>query len=262
MGGFTPFRPYIVYGRHHFDGEDVDELSFRKGEPLCVLEEDADPNDPNAGWWVAQTLEGDRGFVPNTYLTPKNLRHWDAAITDRLLAEGKRLLRRLELQSWMPATVQPLQTNQGSNRKSMAMKRISRIPLCNAARISIMSNTDSFRSSMTLAVGVRDSVSSMGTSMTMVGSRCGGAGGSGDLASDEVLPQTWTPADVLLWLESCGFAECLPLFTEHRIDGPRLLDLTLQGLKDMGVASLSMRIEILHCIESLKGRGSPALYGT
>lgn len=45
-----------------FEGKDPEDLPFRKGEILTILQKD------EAQWWTARNSKGDKGQVPVTYL--------------------------------------------------------------------------------------------------------------------------------------------------------------------------------------------------
>ncbi|KAJ3253221.1 polar growth protein [Boothiomyces macroporosus] len=56
----------IVYGKHNFAAEESDEISFKAGEPIIVLEKDEQFGD---GWWTGQNMNGDVGIFPMNFVT-------------------------------------------------------------------------------------------------------------------------------------------------------------------------------------------------
>ncbi|KAG6334334.1 hypothetical protein ID866_4758 [Astraeus odoratus] len=56
-----------VYALHDFHPEHEDEIGFRAGEPIEVIERDDQYND---GWWQGRNLEGKVGLFPQSYTTP------------------------------------------------------------------------------------------------------------------------------------------------------------------------------------------------
>ncbi|KAI9184465.1 hypothetical protein H9P43_003518 [Blastocladiella emersonii ATCC 22665] len=57
----------IVYAIHDFKAEDEDEVSFKAGEEIIVLERDAEFND---GWWMGRTQDGQIGLFPANFTSP------------------------------------------------------------------------------------------------------------------------------------------------------------------------------------------------
>ncbi|KAL7747098.1 hypothetical protein RI367_007594 [Sorochytrium milnesiophthora] len=57
--------PYeTVYAVHDFDAEDTDEISFKAGDVITVLEKDDEFGD---GWWMGRTTEGNIGLFPANF---------------------------------------------------------------------------------------------------------------------------------------------------------------------------------------------------
>ncbi|KAG2143625.1 hypothetical protein DEU56DRAFT_791632 [Suillus clintonianus] len=56
-----------VYALHDFQPEHEDEVSFRAGEPIEVIEKDDQYSD---GWWQGRNLAGKIGLFPKSYTTP------------------------------------------------------------------------------------------------------------------------------------------------------------------------------------------------
>ncbi|XP_040123486.1 nephrocystin-1 isoform X5 [Oryx dammah] len=49
-----------------FTAQQVGDLTFKKGEILCIIKKNSD------GWWMAKNAKGNKGLVPKTYLEPYN----------------------------------------------------------------------------------------------------------------------------------------------------------------------------------------------
>ncbi|KAL0950372.1 hypothetical protein HGRIS_010337 [Hohenbuehelia grisea] len=58
--------PEYVYGLHDFSPENEDEVPFRAGEPIEVVEKDDEYGD---GWWQGRNLAGKVGLFPQSYTT-------------------------------------------------------------------------------------------------------------------------------------------------------------------------------------------------
>ncbi|KAK9897457.1 hypothetical protein P389DRAFT_57275 [Cystobasidium minutum MCA 4210] len=54
----------VVYGAHEFEAENQDEISFKAGERIIVLEKDDQYHD---GWWQGENESGQRGLFPQNY---------------------------------------------------------------------------------------------------------------------------------------------------------------------------------------------------
>ncbi|KAI6127371.1 hypothetical protein EDD16DRAFT_1751122 [Pisolithus croceorrhizus] len=59
--------PEYVYAIHDFRPENEDEIAFRAGDPIEVIEKDDQYSD---GWWQGRNLEGKIGLFPGNYTTP------------------------------------------------------------------------------------------------------------------------------------------------------------------------------------------------
>ncbi|KAK4052151.1 hypothetical protein OIV83_002446 [Microbotryomycetes sp. JL201] len=58
----------VVYGAHPFEAENSDELSFRRGERIIVLQRDEDFGD---GWYEGKNEKGEQGLFPQSYTSPE-----------------------------------------------------------------------------------------------------------------------------------------------------------------------------------------------
>ncbi|PFH47127.1 hypothetical protein AMATHDRAFT_50532 [Amanita thiersii Skay4041] len=59
--------PDYVYALHDFFPENEDEISFRAGDRIEVIEKDEQYGD---GWWQGRNLEGNLGLFPQSYTAP------------------------------------------------------------------------------------------------------------------------------------------------------------------------------------------------
>ncbi|XP_068828915.1 nephrocystin-1 isoform X2 [Capricornis sumatraensis] len=55
---------YVALG--DFTAQQVGDLTFKKGEILCIIKKNPD------GWWMAKNAKGNKGLIPKTYLEPCN----------------------------------------------------------------------------------------------------------------------------------------------------------------------------------------------
>ncbi|XP_022914734.1 adapter molecule Crk [Onthophagus taurus] len=51
-----------VRGKYDFDGQDADDLPFKKGEILTIIKKDEEQ------WWTAKNSKGERGSIPVPYV--------------------------------------------------------------------------------------------------------------------------------------------------------------------------------------------------
>lgn len=58
----------ILFGQYQFDAEEDDEIGFKVGEPIILIEKDEKYND---GWWKGIKLNGSVGIFPSNYVTEK-----------------------------------------------------------------------------------------------------------------------------------------------------------------------------------------------
>ena len=60
----------VFVGLYDFDSRDKEELSFKKGEHLQIL------NRKYGDWWFARSLTTNKsGYIPKNYVTPDNNFH-------------------------------------------------------------------------------------------------------------------------------------------------------------------------------------------
>ncbi|KAJ3317877.1 polar growth protein [Boothiomyces sp. JEL0866] len=74
----------IVYGKHNFSAEESDEISFKAGEPIIVLEKDENFGD---GWWTGQNMNGDVGIFPMNFVTVNDTPNSAKSNLDMLLED-------------------------------------------------------------------------------------------------------------------------------------------------------------------------------
>ncbi|KNE71792.1 hypothetical protein AMAG_20445 [Allomyces macrogynus ATCC 38327] len=72
----APGQYQVVYAVHDFKAEDEDEVSFKTGEEIVVLERDDEFGD---GWWMGRTQDGQIGLFPANFTspTPRPPKTWD-----------------------------------------------------------------------------------------------------------------------------------------------------------------------------------------
>lgn len=58
--------PFIIFGKYDFDAKEHDEISFKRGDPILVLEKDDVHKD---GWWKGKTVNKLVGLFPVEFTT-------------------------------------------------------------------------------------------------------------------------------------------------------------------------------------------------
>lgn len=64
----------------------------------------------------------------------------------------------------------------------------------------------------------------------------------------------WSTDEVINWLNSCGFQDCVPVFQQHLISGPVLPRMTPDLLREMGIQSIGRRIQLQSQIMSIQAK--------
>ncbi|KAJ3034802.1 polar growth protein [Rhizophlyctis rosea] len=73
--------PFLVYGKHNFVAEEEDEICFKVGEPLVVMEKDDAYED---GWWRGRNIDGHIGLFPMNFITFENIANFDVDSVEHL----------------------------------------------------------------------------------------------------------------------------------------------------------------------------------
>ncbi|KAI8905313.1 hypothetical protein DFJ77DRAFT_215641 [Powellomyces hirtus] len=210
--------PFVVYGRHNFVAEEEDEITFAAADPVVVLERDELYSD---GWWRGRNRQGHVG------LFPKNFIAFDP-----------------------PSKTSPPQPKQTSadHLPSPALSQHYVFP-----NPPVSDEVDSVagtlqRQSLSFTPGTPPEISK---DLANLEDRYSTLSRT-PAAAPNAHPKTWNPRDVENWLSREGFEFAIRYFKQTPITGQALLDLNLSSLRELGMESLSDRINILHQILALK----------
>ncbi|RKO88125.1 hypothetical protein BDK51DRAFT_27149 [Blyttiomyces helicus] len=206
--------PFVVYGKHNFTAEEEDEITFKTGDAIVVLECDDLYSD---GWWKGRTAGGHVGLFPMNFITHDNIHN----VPPILEIDSDAIV---ELAA-APALGPPTPNHEGL---------FSFGPIAGA-----VADVDG---------GVKEKESEKVEEVPV----------EVEVATG-VDPAQWGAVEVLKWCDENGFAFALPHFGANSVTGAVLLELNLSSLRDLGIESLSDRINILHGILALRDRG-PADY--
>ncbi|KAJ3004647.1 polar growth protein [Thoreauomyces humboldtii] len=217
--------PFTVYGRHAFNAEEADEISFAAAEPIQVLERDELYSD---GWWRGRNRQGVVGLFPKNFIvldpprTTSSSNHLGDDLSDRM------------------SRTSVLSTSPPAFSKGLATL---------ATRYSVVGSATSGDHHQNHAdAGAADRAKDMkdvkdGQPKDEVEEEAGGL---------DRHPSLWTPRDVITWLIEEGLGHAVNVFKKDKINGAQLLELNLSSLRELGLESLGDRINILHAILALK----------
>ncbi|KAJ3180322.1 polar growth protein [Geranomyces variabilis] len=217
--------PFVVYGRHRFLAEEEDEITFAAAEPVVVLERDELYSD---GWWRGRNRQGHVG------LFPKNFIAFDPPTLPQRLIPGPQ-----QQQHQIPQSQSPLQQQQQSS-----VQDVDRLSGGSA-------------SSPTQQVGgsppnVSKDLAKLEDRYTLTRAIANVNATPSTQGRVNTHPKTWDARAVETWLVKEGFEFALPYFKSKPVTGMRLLEFNLSSLRELGMESLSDRINILHQILGLK----------
>ncbi|KAI9096262.1 hypothetical protein DFS34DRAFT_161035 [Phlyctochytrium arcticum] len=213
--------PIVVHGKHDFNAEEEDEISFGANEPVVVLERDEMYND---GWWRGRNHRGQTGLFPVNFvnLDPSSqpMSPLSVSSVDTVLSASNDRLEPI-VHNNRSASPQPKEKESSiSNYFSRAARRMS-----------------FDRSSKQLPNITSNQAVVTGTLKSLPHS---------------VHPTGWAADQVGKWLADVGFSHTIPIFEENTVNGKRLLELNLSTLRELGLESLGDRINLLHCILALR----------
>ncbi|KAF9978078.1 polar growth protein [Actinomortierella ambigua] len=240
-----------VWAIHKFEAEADDEISFNVDEPIIVTQKDELYQD---GWWEGTNVRGETGLFPMNYTSPDPPEHIDSPPVSRINASPN-----------------------NSNNNNNAVNNNTGNNLDNRghgnASVHSMPNTPPNHIGSPGHNSIASSMASMHLSQqspAMSGGRSGftspapNTSGSNSKAIAQAVeeslndpqlsghPTTWSIDQVSYWLRWIGFDSVIGSFQENEISGAILLELNLNNLKELDIASFGKRFNIMNAITSLK----------
>ncbi|KAJ3144436.1 polar growth protein [Geranomyces variabilis] len=218
--------PFVVYGRHKFLAEEEDEITFAAAEPVVVLERDELYSD---GWWRGRNRQGHVGLFPKNFI---------AFDPPTLPARS------------IPAPEHPeQQTPQSQSPQQHPQQQQPDQDLDRLSSNSASTPTQQFGGS---PPNVSKDLAKLEDRYTLTRANANANTKSSALGKVNPHPKTWDSRAVESWLVKEGFEFALPYFKTKPVNGARLLEFNLSSLRELGMESLSDRINILHQILALK----------
>ncbi|KAI8336561.1 hypothetical protein BC941DRAFT_471102 [Chlamydoabsidia padenii] len=218
-----------VIGTHNFAAENEDEISFRIGEAIVVLEKDEGYQD---GWWQGRNARGEIGLFPMNYTTP--VPHPLHTLEDKIDS-----LETAVTQMSLPKDTSGLPTPSVSTSSHQSMQQLS-IPPKNTSSSSsnCSSNTTAPASSYQKKLSSKYVHHSVATSLQ-------------NPELQTCLPEDWSAEQVGSWLGLMGFSDMASTFKDQEITGDILLELDVESLKELNVTTFGKRFKIYNAIKVL-----------
>ncbi|KAI9013899.1 hypothetical protein CLU79DRAFT_768434 [Phycomyces nitens] len=231
-----------VYGIHHFDAENDDEISFSVGEALIVIQRDDGYDD---GWWHGRNALGQIGLFPVNYTSPEppTTIHTTSLPTPSTSNQ---------LQKAPSPPLDPPTYSQTNDQTESPTPRMSQ-PL--AARPDQPTQPNPHYSSKpsnptrqepgppTHQTSLRNTQKTFSDSMSHP-------------AIANVLPEDWSVDQVGIWLEAMQFDQVVHIFKAQEISGDILLELTIESLKELDINTFGKRFKIHSAINALREQRS------
>ncbi|ORZ33897.1 hypothetical protein BCR44DRAFT_118310 [Catenaria anguillulae PL171] len=254
----------IVYAIHDFNAEDEDEVSFKAGQEIVVLERDAEFGD---GWWMGRTQDGQIGLFPANFTSPTPVSPTGTETSGTTLSTGgntpetkaKHPKHRESVQSF--DALDQCETFISELRKSIHSSSVKLQDIKAPSSSSGNGRRTSYSpppppvqppalptSSSSPLHSQPHSRAISPTPTAYSHSLHSSAHHSPMPASGRLSPN---PA-VADWLSSVGFANCVDNFIRNEITGDAMLSLSLPTLKELDIPALGKRIQIMNSIISLK----------
>ncbi|KAJ3353522.1 polar growth protein [Allomyces javanicus] len=260
----APGQYQVVYAVHDFKAEDEDEVSFKTGEEIVVLERDDEFGD---GWWMGRTQDGQIGLFPANFTSPtpvspttsESTASAPRAETQNDADDDVRAAAPASAPAPAPAAAMPeppTPTKHPAHRESV----MGPPPPPMASTDLDSADDDPYEA---LMQDLRKSID-MSTSKLEELRRASDQHDAPPLpdipAHLQAMatsytsrpPLTWTVAEVAAWVADAGFAPLAPNFARNEINGEAMLSLTLPTLKELQIPALGKRIQIMNAIVALK----------
>ncbi|ORZ05413.1 hypothetical protein BCR42DRAFT_384537 [Absidia repens] len=219
-----------VIGTHNFEAQNGDELSFQINEIIIVLEKDEGYQD---GWWQGRNARGEIGLFPMNYTAPTK------PPTLHTLEDKIDSLETAVTQMHLPKEKGGLPTPSISTSSHQSSQPLPH-------HISSSSSTSSIQPSATSSTpaSYQKKLSSKYVHQSVANS----------LQNPELqacLPEDWSVEQVGTWLGLMGFSDIASTFQDQEITGDILLELNVDSLKELNVATFGKRFKIYNAIKVL-----------
>jgi len=252
------FVPFVVFGKYDFKAEECDEITFKRGDPILVLEKDDEHKD---GWWKGKTVNKAIGLFPVEFTTFVNIKQINIeGLFEELDNSISRRRESIRTNTSSIITNYNLQVpGNTSPHPSLIDVHTPKINYIDHEINSAASSPSYYsnRMSMSSASGIanispqviQSSVHQMPPHLSI------GNAAINRQKEYQVLPPTsWSVDNVIDWLEDIGFSACSQIFRDNNINGIKLLDQSLATLRELGISQLKDRLKLFNSIVTLKER--------
>jgi len=246
------FVQFVVFGKYDFKAEECDEITFKRGDPILVLEKDDEHKD---GWWKGKTADKTIGLFPVEFTTFINIKQINLdGLFEELDSPATNRRESLKTTS-LAVTNNNIQESNSPKLSSLAEehKKSFTDHNPNATNSSGYFGRMSICASPTGGVSpqvIQSPINQMPPHLSI-----GTPAINNKQKEYQALPPTsWTVDQVIDWLEEIGFGACSKIFKDNNIDGAKLLDQSLATLRELGISQLKDRLKLFNSIVSLKDR--------
>ncbi|CAG8447367.1 3324_t:CDS:10 [Dentiscutata heterogama] len=253
-----------VYAIHNYCAQNDDELTFKVGDPILVLEKDEMYWD---GWWQGQDILGQVGLFPMNYTTElmKNNGSELTTIPEAKMPKPSANETIADIQNKLHQLVaKKHQSNEKINsepKSDASVCKTNSVPnlAIRTSSITQLQKPSQRQSKGSLKNG-RSSVSSSGSNhseyLSSPSRHNNGNMKTLDYPSKtnnlQGNPLAWNVEQVCQWLKEKGFDSVIEHFIENDITGDILLGLDLDSLKELNIMSYGKRVHIMNAINALK----------
>jgi hypothetical protein len=245
------FVQFVVFGKYDFNAEECDEITFKRGDPILVLEKDDEHKD---GWWKGKTADKKIGLFPVEFTTFINIKQINLdGLFEELDSPATNRRDSLKNNTSLVVTNNNIQENNSLNLSSTEAHKKSftdhnpNNTTNSSGRIDRMSICASPSGGVSPQV-IQSPINQMPPHLSI-----GHPAINSKQKEYQALPPTsWTVDQVIDWLEEIGFGACSKIFKDNNIDGAKLLDQSLATLRELGISQLKDRLKLFNSIVTLK----------
>lgn len=217
-----------VYAVHNFEAENHDEIAFKVGEPIIVLEKDEEYRD---GWWQGQNTKGEIGLFPMNYTS------FTAPTTKS--AKKSTSTQQTPSSRAQPSTMDSLQSTITQYLPSQSTQQSPKQGRERAGSLASVSSNQKGPGSVGSSQGSSKIRQKISESVMIPSLR-------------DCPPEEWDIEQVGDWLDAMNFLQDRNTFRDQEISGDILLELTVDALKELQVNTFGKRFKMMNAINLLK----------
>jgi len=246
------FISFVVFGKYDFKAEECDEITFKRGDPILVLEKDDEHKD---GWWKGKTADKMVGLFPVEFTTFINIKHINIDGLFEELDSMNNVNESFTTNSSVGSGSHPIQ----NNSPQLSLSEMHTPKMKYTDQNSVQSSPGYYNNRMSISSA--SGIGSVNGSPQVIQQHPQikpphlSLNNNSDIKPKEyhsISPTSWTIDHVLAWLEDIGFSACSQIFIDNNIDGMKLLGQSLASLRAIGINQLKDRLKLYNSIVSLK----------